>query len=284
MEKLTRVRFTNLGKVLFSESGVTKSQVIEHYIRLAPKMLGFLKGRPVIMTRFPDGIEKEGFYGKNAPKGTPDWVETFPVSSDSIERVVNYIVCNDLDTLLWLANLAALELHIAFSKTQSYDQPDFLLFDLDPKPPAGFEEAVDVANILMERLESLGLISFVKTSGKKGLHVLLPIVTEYSYRQIREFTHQLGRHLAKELEVVVSERSMSQEPGRVYIDYVQNSQGRTVICPWSLRAEPAATVSTPLSWDELERVRPEDMNIFTIRERSDPWENFWEEKQRLEMK
>lgn len=284
MEKLTRVRFTNLGKILFPKSGVTKAQVIKHYIRMAPRMLPFLEGRPVVMTRFPDGIEEEGFYGKNAPKGTPDWVEIFPVSSGSSEKVVNYVVCNDLDALLWLANLAALELHLSLSKAQSYDRPDLLLFDLDPKPPAGFSDAVGVAIVIKERLEILDLTGFVKTSGKKGLHILLPIASEYSYGQTREFAHQLGRHLARELEVVVSERSKSQEPGRVYIDYIQNSRGRTVVCPWSLRAEPSATVSTPLGWDELERVGPEDLNIFTIRERSDPWEGFWEERQRLETK
>ncbi len=177
-----------------------------------------------------------------------------------------------------------MELHLFLSRAQNYNQPDLLLFDLDPEPPAGFEDAVGVANVLKVCLESLGLIGFVKTSGKKGLHVLLPITPEYSYGQTREFAHQLGRHLARELGVVVSERSRSQEPGKVYIDYVQNSQGRTVICPWSLRAEPGATVSTPLGWDELGQLKPEDMNIFTIRERCDPWEDFWEERQRLEMR
>lgn len=284
MEKLTKVRFTNLDKVLYPKLGVRKSQVIDYYIKIAPKMLGFLAERVVVLNRFPDGAEREGFYEKDAPKGTPSWVETFTRYSETAGREINYIVCNDLDTLIWLSNLAALEMHITLSRVEAYENPDQLLFDLDPEPPAAFDEAVDVAFILKESLDALGLKSYVKTSGKKGLHILLPIVVDYNFNQTREFTHQIGKHLARSSDIVASELSQSRDPGRVYIDYLQNSAGRTMICPYSLRAVPEATVSTPVEWRELRGLKPEKLNIFSVIEKkSEPWEEFWEDRQRLEV-
>jgi len=284
MERLTRVKFSNLDKVMYPRLRVTKAQVIEHYIKLAPRMLGFLRGRVVVTTRFPDGIEGEGFYEKDAPRGTPEWVETFKRYSETADREINYVICNDLDTLLWLANLAALEIHIALSKIEAYEEPDIVLFDLDPEPPAGFSEASEVALLLKDKLDALGFKAFVKTSGKKGLHVTMPIESGYSFRQTREFVHQFGKHLAREDAMVVSERSQSQEPGKVYVDYLQNSSGRTMICPYSLRAEEGATVSTPLEWREVKGLDPTKLNVFSVsKRRKDPWDCFWEEKQRLEV-
>jgi bifunctional non-homologous end joining protein LigD len=284
MEKLTRVKFTNLDKVMYPRLRVTKAQVIEHYIKVAPRMLGFLRGRVIVTTRFPDGIEGEGFYEKDAPRGTPEWVETFKRYSETADKEINYIICNDLDTLLWLANLAALEIHIALSKVEAYEEPDIVLFDLDPEPPAGFSEAAEVALSLKEKLEALGFKAFVKTSGKKGLHVTLPIERGYGFHQTREFVYQFGRHLSRENPMVVSERSRSQEPGKVYIDYLQNSLGRTMICPYSLRAVEGATVSTPLEWGELRGLDPEKLNVFSVSKRmKDPWDGFWKERQRLEV-
>ena len=147
--------------------------MIEHYIRVAPRILPFLANRALMTSRFPDGVDNEGFYEKNAPRGPPEWVKIFRVASDS-GGGVNYVVGNDLDTLLWLANLAALEIHVTLTRTGDIGKPDLLLFDLDPEPPAGFHDAVDVARVLREALESLGLKCYVKSTGKKGLHVLLP--------------------------------------------------------------------------------------------------------------
>jgi bifunctional non-homologous end joining protein LigD len=284
MERLTRVKFTNLDKVIYPRLRVTKAQVIEHCIKVAPWMLGFLRGRIVVTTRFPDGIEGEGFYEKDAPRGTPEWVETFKRYSETADREINYIICNDLDTLLWLANMAALEIHIALSKAETYEEPDIILFDLDPEPPAGFSEAAEVALSLKDKLDTLGFKAFVKTSGKKGLHVTMPIERGYSFHQTREFVHEFGKHLAREDAMIVSERSRSQEPGKVYVDYLQNSSGRTMICPYSLRAEEGATVSTPLHWGELKGLDPEKLNVFSVSKRKeDPWDSFWEERQRLEV-
>jgi bifunctional non-homologous end joining protein LigD len=285
METLTKVRFTNLDKVIYPSLGVTKTQVIEYYIRVAPRMLQFLKGRPVVRTRFPDGVHKGGFYEKDAPVGKPSWVRTFKRWSESAERNINYVVCDELDTLLWLANLASLELHITLSRAEAYESPDLVLFDIDPEPPLGFQEAVDIAFTLNETLDKLGFKAYPKTSGKKGLHLLIPLEDGYSYRQTREFVHRIGIHLARQSDIVVSERSQSQEPGTVYIDYLQNSSGRTMVCPYSLRAEPGATVSTPVTWEELVDLKPENLNVFSVQDREmDPWEGFWESRHRLEVK
>ncbi len=285
MKELTKVRFTNLEKVLYQRSGIRKAQVIEYYIKAAPNMLKFLANRPVVTTRYPDGIKHEGFYEKDTPKGTPSWVETFTRYSETAKRNVNYVVCNNLDTLLWLANLAALEIHIPLSRIDAYEKPDLVLFDVDPEPPADFEDAIEVSQLLKEKLDALSLVPYLKTSGKKGLHIVLPVTPVYSYGQTREFVHQIGKHLARETELVVSEFSSSREPSTVYIDYFQNSAGRTMVCPYSLRASEEATVSTPLDWRELEKgIKPEDFNISSVVKRdANPWEDLWEHKQRLEI-
>jgi bifunctional non-homologous end joining protein LigD len=285
LEELTKVKFTNLDKILYPNAGVQKSQVIKYYIRVAPMMLKFLQDRPLVTTRFPDGIDKEGFYEKDAPRGTPNWVETFRRYSKSAKRNLDYVVCNSLDTLLWLANLAALELHIPLSKTTSYEKPDLMFFDIDPEPPADINDAIDVAQLLKETLEHLSLQSYVKTSGKKGLHVAVPITPEYTYTQTREFVHQIGKHLAKQNERVVSEFSRSQEPNTVYIDYRQNSHGKTMVCPHSLRATKQAPISAPLEWSQLKKgLNPQKFNIYSVAEiKTDPWKGFFEHKQKLDV-
>jgi bifunctional non-homologous end joining protein LigD len=282
-EKLTKVEFTNLDKTLFPKLQISKAQVIEYYIKTAPKMLAILANRPLVLTRFPNGIDKEGFYEKGAPQGTPPWVRTVKIYSETAKRDVNYILCNDLDTLIWLANLAAIEIHMPLSKTDSREKPDFVFFDIDPEPPISFEEATTVALLLKEKLDKLGLKSYVKTSGKKGLHVLIPIVPENSFRETRTFVHKIGRQLAKEQKLVVSEFAETKKPGKVFVDYLQNSHGRTMVCPYSLRVTPEATVSTPLDWAEVKKgIKPAEFNIFSVvKRKKDPWKGILENKQKL---
>jgi bifunctional non-homologous end joining protein LigD len=284
-EKLTKVEFTNLDKILFPKLQITKAQVIEYYIKMAPKILDILANRPLVLTRFPDGIDKEGFYEKDAPQGTPPWVKTVKIYAETAKRDVNYILCNDLDTLIWLANLAAIEIHMPLSKADSREKPDFVFFDIDPEPPASFEEATKVALLLKEKLDKLELKSYVKTSGKKGLHVLIPIQREYTFRETRAFVHKIGQQLAKEHEIVVSEFSETKKPGKVFVDYLQNSHGRTMVCPYSLRVTPEATVSTPLEWDEVRKgIKPTEFNIFSVVKREkDPWKRILENKQKLKV-
>ena len=282
-EKLTKVEFTNLEKILFPKLEITKAQVIEYYIKIAPKMLGFLTNRPLVVTRFPDSINQNGFYAKDAPQGTPSWVKTMKFYSETAERDVNYVLCNNLDTLIWLANIAAIEIHIPFSKADSREKPDMVFFDIDPEPPATYKDATTVALLLKETLDDLGLESYVKTSGKKGLHVIVPIADEYTFKETRSFVHKIGRQLAKKHQLVVSEFSETKKPGKVFMDYLQNSHGRTMASPYSLRAVPEATVSTPLKWSEVKKgIKPTELNISSVVKREkDPWKKIFDNKQKL---
>ena len=285
-ERLTKVDFTNLDKTLFPRLNIKKAQVIEYYIKAAPRMLDLLKDRPIVLTRFPNGVNEKGFYEKDAPEGTPSWVKTATIYSETAKRNVNYILCNDLDTLIWLANLVAIEIHMPLSRLDSREKPDFVLFDVDPEPPASFEDAVEVAISLREKLEDLGLKPFVKTSGKKGLHIVIPIQREQTFKQTRAFAHRIGQHLMKETEIVVSELTDTKKPGKVFVDYTQNSHDRTMIAPYSLRAVPEATVSCPLEWREVKKgLKPTELNLFTVVKReNDPWKGILENRQKLEVK
>lgn len=279
---MTRVAFTNLKKVLYPELGISKARVIEYYIRAAPQILPYLRDRPVVLNRFPDGIHGEGFYEKDAPMGTPEWVETFTVHAETTGKDVRYVVCNNLDTLIWLANLATLELNIPLSRIQAYDEPDFAFFDIDPEPPSGFADAVPVARMVQERLHALGLNAFLKTSGKKGIHIAVPLRSGYRYDEVREFVHTIGRSLARSHKQIVAEARESQIPGTVFVDYLQNVKGKTMICPYSLRASPGATVSTPLAWEELgPGIGPGDYTIENVLARKDHWSGILEHGQDL---
>jgi bifunctional non-homologous end joining protein LigD len=287
LKDLTKVDLKNLDKIFYSKDKVTKGQVIEYYIRMAPKILPIIADRPLVLTRYPDGVGTKtvSFFEKNAPEGTPNWVKTKAIYSPTSKRDVNYIVCNDLDTLIWLANLAALEIHMPFSKIASLDKPDLLFFDVDPEPPATLSDAAEVALLLKDKLRDLGLAPFIKTSGKKGLHVIIPIKSEHTFEKVRAFVHEIGVALAKENDIVVSEFKDTKKPGKVFADYLQNSPLRTMVIPYSLRPTPEATVSTPLEWSEVKKgINPSDYTIFSVIKRtSNPWEGIFEKSCKLEI-
>ncbi len=287
LKELTKVDLKNLDKIFYSKDKVTKGQVIEYYIRMAPKILPIIADRPLVLTRYPDGVGAKtvSFFEKNAPEGTPDWVKTKAIYSPTSKRDVNYIVCNDLDTLIWLANLAALEIHMPFSKIASLEKPDLLFFDVDPEPPATLSDAAEVALLLKDKLRDLGLAPFIKTSGKKGLHVIIPIKPEHTFEKVRAFVHEIGIALAKENDIVVSEFKDTKKPGKVFADYLQNSPLRTMVIPYSLRPTPEATVSTPLEWSEVKKgINPSDYTIFSVIKRtSNPWEGIFEKSCKLEI-
>ena len=287
IEKLTKVKLKNLDKIFYPKNNITKGQVIEYYITMAPKILPVIANRPLVLTRYPDGVDgnKMSFFEKNAPEGTPDWVKTFPIYSETSKREVNYIICNDLDTLIWLANLASLEIHMPFSKIDTLERPDFLFFDIDPEPPATISDAADVALLLKDELRDLGFVPFIKTSGKKGLHVIIPIVPEHAFEKTRLLVHSIGIALAKKNDLVVSEFKDTKKPGKVFADYLQNSQGRTMVIPYSLRPTPNATVSTPLDWSEVQHgLNAEDYTLLTVMKRkSDPWKDILRNKCKLEI-
>ncbi|TRO47915.1 DNA polymerase domain-containing protein [Candidatus Bathyarchaeota archaeon] len=283
VEKLTKVEFSNLEKILFPKLKITKAQVIEYYIKVAPKMLSFLTNRPLVVTRFPDGVNQNGFYEKDAPQGKPSWVETVKIHSETAKRDINYVLCNDIDTLIWLANNAAVEIHTPFSKADFREKPDMAFFDIDPEPPARYKDAIEVALLVKEKLDDLGLKSCVKTSGKKGFHIIVPIVRKYTFQETRKFVHHIGEQIAKEQDFVVSEFSETKKPGKVFVDYVQNSHGRTMVSPYSLRAVPDATVSTPLEWSEIRKgIKPTEFNILSVvKRKKDPWQRIFNIKQKL---
>jgi bifunctional non-homologous end joining protein LigD len=287
LKQLTKVNLKNLDKTFYPELNVSKVQIIEYYIWMAPKMLPVIKDRPLVLTRYPDGIngEKFGFFEKDAPLGTPEWIKTKTIYSSASKRDVHYVICNDLDTLIWLANLATLEIHMPFSTVNDLDKPDLLFFDVDPEPPATLSDAVDVALLLKDKLGDLGLTSFVKTSGKKGLHVVVPIVLEHTFDGTRAFVHKIGIALTKESKIVVSEFKDTKKPGKVFVDYLQNSPMRTMVVPYSLRPTPQATVSTPLDWNEVKKgIKPSDFNIFSVvKRKEDPWKNIFEKRYKLEI-
>jgi bifunctional non-homologous end joining protein LigD len=285
-ERLTKVSFSNLNKILYPKPQITKAQVIEYYIKLAPRLLGIVKDRPIVLTRYPNGVDERGFYEKDKPEGTPAWVKTETFYSETAQRDVHYILVNDLDTLIWLANLAAIEIHMPLGRADAREKPDFVLFDIDPEPPANFADAVTVALLLKEKLDQLGLRAYPKTSGKKGLHIVIPIQREHTYKVTREFAHVVGRHLAIESDLVVSEFSDTKKPNKVFIDYTQNSHFKTMVIPYGLRATPDATVSTPLEWREVKKeLKPESLNLFTVgKRRGDPWKDILENRQELEVK
>ena len=216
----------------------------------------------------------------------PDWVKTVRFYSETAKRNVNYILCNDLDTLIWLANLVAVEIHMPLSRVDAREKPDFVFFDVDPEPPATIDDAATVALLLKEKLDQLSLRSYVKTSGKKGLHVLIPIQRAYTFQETRAFVHAIGKQVAKDSDKVVSEFVDTKKPGKVFVDYLQNSLGRTMVCPYSLRVTPDATVSTPLEWSDVKKeIKPAEFNIFTVFGlRKDPWKDIFKNPQKLEVK
>ncbi len=284
MEKLTKTRFTNLEKTIYPELGLKKRDIVEYYIRVATKILRFLEQRALVRTRYPNGIYGEYFYEKDIPKGTPKWIEYFAKYSYSSDREVRYVVCNNLDTLLWLANLAAIELHIPLSRIPKTNNPDLVLFDIDPEPPAGLTEAVQVAFLLKKELDNRGIRSYVKSSGLKGLHIVIPIKPICTFEDTRAFVRNISNLLSKESELIVSERSYTNVPGTVLIDYPQNSERSTVVAPYSLRPTREATVSTPLDWNELIGLQPYDWNIFNVPNRkNEPWADFYTKPVKLDI-
>jgi bifunctional non-homologous end joining protein LigD len=283
LRNLTRVSLTRLDKVLYPAAGITKQDVLLYYIRAAPFLLPFLHNRPVTMHRFPDGVGREGFFEKDAPAGTPDYVDIFTHWSETAERDVHFVLCNNLDTLIWMANLASLEIHTTLSTTTSYNSPDLLLFDIDPEPPLTFDDVIDVAHVVKEHVKARGIRPFVKTSGKKGVHIVVPLAAGYTFSEVRDFAHGIGKDIARDTRRVVSEFPRSRDAGTVFIDYLQNAHGKTMVAPYSLRATPGATVSTPLRWDELRPgKRPEDFNIKTVLSRDeDPWREIFDNRQKI---
>jgi bifunctional non-homologous end joining protein LigD len=252
------LQLTNLGKVLYPHSGFTKGAVIDYYTRIAPVLLPHLADRALTIKRYPNGVEEKFFFEKNAARGTPSWVRTvtLPVPGSTKNReTIDYVVVEETATLVWLANLAALELHVPqwhIPKRARKPRTDLLVFDLDPGAPATITECCEVALQLRELLAADGITLFAKTSGSKGMQVSAPIEVDDPERP-SQYAHWVARQLeAAHPNLVVSRMTKSLREGKIFVDWSQNNPAKTTVAPYSLRAREAPTVSTPLGWDEVE--------------------------------
>ena len=248
-----KLAVSNLNKVLYPKPGFTKAQVIDYYIRIAPVLLPHLKDRPLTMKRYPNGVDGQFFYEKNCPAHRPKWVQTAKVWSEGNQRIMHYCLANDLPTLVWAANLADLELHTSLSRKNNIERPTTMVFDLDPGAPADIVQCCQVGIWLRELLDRMKLKAFAKTSGSKGLQVYVPLNTAVTYDQTKGLSRSLAQCLERDHpDRVTSNMSKAVRKGKVFVDWSQNDEHKTTICVYSLRAREEPTVSTPVTWSEVE--------------------------------
>lgn len=271
------VPLSRLDKPFFPDDGLTKGDLVAYYERMADRMLGYLRDRPLVMGRYPDGIDGEGIVQKNVPGYFPEWVSRTEISKQ--DGTVSHVVCDKPATLVYLANQASIELHVFLSRLGALDQPDQIVFDLDPPDASGFGDACRHALRLRELLEEeLGLVAYVKTTGGKGLHVHVPLRPHDDFDSVREFARGAADALAdRHPDELTTQQRKDQRGDRVYLDIMRNAYAQTVTAPYAVRARPGATVATPLDWDELSEgdLSPGKFTTRTVPERverhDDPW-------------
>lgn len=243
---------SNLDKVLYPADGFTKAQLIDYYVKVSPVLLPHLRGRPLTMKRYPEGVRGMFFYEKNCPTHRPEWVETARIWSEGNNRWMDYCLVQDVATLVWAANLADIELHTSLSLAKDMTRPTTMVFDLDPGAPATIVQCCQVAAWLKAFFDSVGLETFPKTSGSKGLQIYVPLNTKVFYEETKPFAHELARKLEREHpNEVVSDMKKSLRNNKVFVDWSQNDQHKTTVCVYSLRAKEHPAVSAPVTWDEV---------------------------------
>jgi bifunctional non-homologous end joining protein LigD len=244
-----QLKISNLEKILYPEARFTKAEVVDYYVRVAPFMLPHLAGRPLTMVRFPDGVDSESFYMKQCPSYRPDWMRTGPGDLGPTE----HCVVEDLASLIWVVNLASLELHTPMAKSRDIDRPTMVVFDLDPGAPADIVDCCRVALEIRELLETLGLVAFPKTSGSKGLQMYVPLNTPATHDETKGFAKAAAQLLERrDPKRITSVMRKDLRGGKVFVDWDQNTRHKTTITPYSMRARPRPWVSTPLRWEEVE--------------------------------
>jgi bifunctional non-homologous end joining protein LigD len=260
------VAFTNLDKVFWPADGYTKGDMIAYYEGAADWLLPYLKDRPVVLTRYPDGIDGKSFFQKDAPGYAPSWLRLETMWSEHAEREIRYFVLDNVESLLYVANMGTIPLHVWSSRVATLERPDWCILDLDPKG-APLKHVVEIARHLHELCDSVGLTNFVKTSGSTGLHVLIPLGARYTYEQSRTLAELLARFVTKQLpEIATIVRSVSDRDGKVYVDFLQNGHGRLLVSPFCVRPLPGAPISMPLEWSEINgRLKLERFNIRSAR-------------------
>jgi bifunctional non-homologous end joining protein LigD len=247
------LKLTNLDKVLYPKAGFSKGEVVDYYAKIAPALVPHLRGRPLTLRRFPEGVDDSdaAFFEKRCPKHRPEWVKTAPVEVEN--DTIDFCLCEDLPTLVWMAQLAAIELHPSLSLATELDRPTVLAFDLDPGPPADVLDCCRVALRLRDLFGHFEVECFAKTSGSKGLQVYVPLNTEASYDETKPFAKAIAQLLEKQTpDQVVSKMKKADRKGKVFVDWSQNHSRKTTIAVYSLRARERPTVSTPVSWEEVE--------------------------------
>jgi bifunctional non-homologous end joining protein LigD len=247
-----QLTLSNLDKVLYPQAHFTKAEVIDYYTRIAPVLLPHLKGRPLTLKRYPNGVDAPFFFEKQAPAHRPSWVKTIPIYSDSNGRDIDYVVVDGLATLVWVANLADLELHTTMALAKTPHKPTMVVFDLDPGAPADLHQCCVVALRLKELFDGNGLHAYAKVSGSKGLQVYVPLNTPATYDVTTPFAKDVAVRLEKDdPKLVVSKQKKELRVGKVLVDWSQNVDSKTTVCVYSLRARTRPTVSMPVTWDEV---------------------------------
>ncbi len=243
----------HLDKVMYPETGFTKAQILDYYMRVAEAMLPHLKDRAVTLKRYPHGVADMFFFEKNAPSYRPKWLKTAPRWSESSEREVNYAVVNDRASLIWLANQATIEFHVTMATRRSFEKPRAIVFDFDPGEGMDVIDCAKVAVTMRRRLEHDNLVAFPKSSGSKGLHLYVPLNRpKMTFERTKAYAHRVAQDLEDALpELVVSRMAKKLREGRVFIDWSQNSSSKTTVCVYSLRARAQQTVSAPVTWEEV---------------------------------
>jgi bifunctional non-homologous end joining protein LigD len=271
-EPSTRVKLSSGDRVLFPEDGVTKGDLFDYYGRVADWILPHLRDRPFTMKRWREGLPGGSFFQKQAPKGIPKWIETRQFVTHPREggsRLVDFPLVNDRDALLWMVQMHCIDMNAWYSRVDKPERPDFVLFDLDPPDAAeGFELAIDVAHLIRELLDEVGLPGYVKTSGADGIHVVAPITRRSTFEQIYDFAEQASRLLEARHPGLVTTEWLKKKREGVLVDHRQNGAGKTIASVYSVRPKPGAPVSTPLRWDELRKgIRPRDFTMGVALER-----------------
>ncbi len=263
-----KIKLTNLNKIYWPGEGFTKRDLIDYYRKVSGYILPYLMDRPQSLNRYPNGIKGKSFFQKDINQKPPDWVETRKIYSESIDKEINFMICNDEETLVYMANLGCIEINPWFSRITNLDNPDYLVIDLDPEE-ISFEKVIEAALVVKDVFDELGIESFCKTSGATGLHIYVPLEAKYEYNVSKDFAHLIGKIVNNRIPEFTSlERSPSKRKKKIYLDYLQNRSGQTLAAPYSVRPRPGATVATPLFWEEVKTgLLPENFTILNIPDR-----------------
>lgn len=262
------ISLSNIDKVFFGGDGITKGDLIQYYVSVAPLLLPHLEGRPISMSRYPDGIEGPSFYEKRAPGHQPDWMRLTPVPSDSQGGIIEFMLADSPESLMWFANMACVEVHPFHSTTADLEKPSYAIFDFDPAEGSSWEQVVSGAKLLRVALGQLGLEGYPKLSGSRGLHVYVPLEPVHDFARVRRFVGEVGEYLAAASpDDITMEWDKPKRTGKVFVDHNRNAYGQTVASVYSVRPRPGAPVSAPLTWDEVETLRNGDLTMLNIWDR-----------------